>query len=558
MRILVVDDDRINRAIITRHLEALNYEITVCPDGIAAWDILVSSDISLVISDWLMPRMDGIELCRKIRSTRLGRYIYTILVTSQDEQKDLVHGMDAGADDFLVKPVTRELLGACIRAGERILALEHRLERRNRRLTESRDRLEKAYRTMKKDLAAAAKVQQSLIPAKSTIHPGVRFDWLFQPCTQVAGDIFNYFPMDENHLGFFLLDVSGHGIPAAMLSVMISKLLVPDSAQDNLLKRSLPEPPYYRLTPPDEVVRDLNRRFQSEGSFSRYFTMIYGIINRTTGRVSLCQAGHPHPFLIRKNGKAEIIGHSGFPVGILPDLEYASYEVLLQPHDRLILYSDGITGCLNPDHVEYGMDRLTRALSDNAANSLAASVNAVNRQLRKWNGPAAFSDDMTLLAVEFTGIGHVDTHTDECPAVHRAMEIEGTLDQVHKVRRFVNAFCKHGTLEGYEKESRWAMELAVHETITNIIRHAFHEKAANPPIRIEGLAFDDRIEFLITYDGLVFDPECVPEPHLDGSQSAHFGIYLINQCMDKADYHTQHCGEKRIRLVKKRPPSPLQ
>jgi anti-sigma regulatory factor (Ser/Thr protein kinase) len=100
------------------------------------------------------------------------------------------------------------------------------------------------------------------------------------------------------------------------------------------------------------------------------------------------------------------------------------------------------------------------------------------------------------------------------------------------------------------------MELAVHETMTNIIRHAFDEKANNPPIRIEGLTFADRIEFIITYDGLAFDPECVPEPHLDGSQSAHFGIYLVNQCMDKADYHTQHSGEKCIRLVKNRLPSP--
>jgi sigma-B regulation protein RsbU (phosphoserine phosphatase) len=558
MRILVVEDDRINREIITRHLQALNYEVTVCADGAEAWDIIVSNDISLVLSDWIMPRMDGIELCRKIRKTRLGRYIYTILVTSRDEKKDLVRGMDAGADDFLVKPVTREVLGACIRAGERILALERRLERRNRKLTESRNRLEKAYRIMKKDLAAAARVQQSLIPTKSAVHPGVRFQWLFQPCSQVAGDIFNYFPMDERHLGFYLLDVSGHGIPAAMLSVMISKLLVPDSAQDNLLKRSQPEPPYYRLVPPDEVVRDLNRRFQSEGSFSRYFTMIYGIIDRVNGRVSLCQAGHPHPVVIRSSGTVEIIGQNGFPVGILPDLEYTRYEVQLYPHDRLMLYSDGITGCLNREKKEYGLDRLTRSWSDNRDNSLATGIQALEEELRQWNGPDAFADDMTLLAVEFTGVGHMNAQTDERPTAHRAMEIEGKLDQVYKVRRFVNAFCKHGALAGDDREGRWSMELAVHETMTNIIRHAFDAHGSNPPIRIEGLAYEDRIEFLIIYDGLAFEPECVPEPHLDGSQSAHFGLYLIRQCMDQTDYQTQHAGEKCIRLVKNRLPTPSQ
>lgn len=202
MRILVVDDDRVNRQIISHHLTASGYEVVACADGEAAWEIIGSEEISLVVTDWIMPRMDGIELCHKIRQTHFDRYIYTIIVTSKDEQQDLIHGMDAGADDFLVKPVNREVLGACIRAGERILALERRLEERNRKLKESRDRLQHAYSIMQKDLEAAARVQKSLIPRKSTVHPGVRFHWMFQPCAHVAGDIFNCFSMDENHLGF--------------------------------------------------------------------------------------------------------------------------------------------------------------------------------------------------------------------------------------------------------------------------------------------------------------------------------------------------------------------
>lgn len=284
MRILVVDDDRIHLEIITRHLTALGYDVLACADGQRAWEIIEAQEISLVVTDWIMPRMDGIELCSKIRRAHFARYIYTIIVTSKDEQQDLIHGMDAGADDFLVKPVTREVLRACIRAGERILALERRLEERNRTLKDSRDRLQRAYGVMQKDLEAAARVQESLIPKRSAVHPGVRFHWMFQPCAHVAGYIFNCFSLDENHLGFYLLDVSGHGIPAAMLSVMIGKLLVPDSAQDNLLKRSQPDPPYYRLVPPEAVVRSLNERFQSSEHFSRYFTIIYGIINSVARR----------------------------------------------------------------------------------------------------------------------------------------------------------------------------------------------------------------------------------------------------------------------------------
>ncbi|WP_419658440.1 MprA: response regulator receiver protein [Desulfosarcina variabilis str. Montpellier] len=549
MRILVVDDDRVNRQIISHHLTASGYEVVACADGEAAWEIIGSEEISLVVTDWIMPRMDGIELCHKIRQTHFDRYIYTIIVTSKDEQQDLIHGMDAGADDFLVKPVNREVLGACIRAGERILALERRLEERNRKLKESRDRLQHAYSIMQKDLEAAARVQKSLIPRKSTVHPGVRFHWMFQPCAHVAGDIFNCFSMDENHLGFYLLDVSGHGIPAAMLSVMIGKLLVPDTAQDNLLKRSLPDPPYYQLVPPEDVVRDLNDRFQSHETFSRYFTMIYGIINRTTGAVRLCQAGHPHPVLVQGSGQARSVGQSGFPVGILPNLDYSSYAVQLAPGDRLILYSDGITGCMNARQEEFSQDRLIRLLVKTRQESLVTTVQTLSRQLRQWNGPRVFGDDMTLLAIEYTGASIFFADAEEPPLIHRVIEIEGTLDQAVMVRRFVDAFCKQVRFAEKTDQAAWSMELAVHETVTNIIRHAIGDGGSHM-IRIDGLAFSDRTEFLITYDGRAFDPDRVPEPLLDGSQTAHFGLYLVNRCVDVIDYRTKRPGEKCIRLVK--------
>lgn len=551
MRILVVDDDRVNRQIISHHLTALGYEVVVCADGEAAWgEIIGSEEISLVVTDWIMPRMDGIELCNKIRQSHFDRYIYTIIVTSKDEQQDLIHGMDAGADDFLVKPVNREVLGACIRAGERILALERRLEQRNRKLKESRDRLQHAYGIMQKDLEAAARVQESLIPRKGAVHPGVRFHWMFQPCAHVAGDIFNCFSMDENHIGFYLLDVSGHGIPAAMLSVIIGKLLVPDTAQDNLLKRSLPDPPYYYLVSPEVVVRDLNDRFQSGETFSRYFTMIYGIINRTTGRVRLCQAGHPHPVLVQGGGQVRNVGQSGFPVGILPNLDYTSYALQLAPGDRLVLYSDGITGCMNARREEFSQDRLIRILAKTSRESLVTCVQTLSRQLRQWNGPNAFVDDMTLLAIEYTGASMFLTDADASPIVHRVIEVEGTLDQAPTARRFVDAFCKQNRFANEKDQDAWSMELAVHETVTNIVRHAIGE-GGNHMIRIDGLAFADRIEFLITYDGRAFDPDKVPEPLLDGSQTAHFGLYLVNQSVDGIDYRTKRPGEKCIRLVKK-------
>lgn len=553
MRILVVDDDGVNRKFIGQHLTALGYEAIECADGEEAWEIITSAEISLVITDWIMPRMDGIELCNKIRKTHFGHYIYTIIVTSKDEQKDLIHGMDAGADDFLVKPVTREVIGAYIRAGERILALERRLEDRNRKLEESRDRLKRALGTMQKDLESAAEVQKGLIPNKNTVHAGVRFHWLFQPCAHVAGDIFNCFALDENHLGLYLLDVSGHGIPAAMLSVMIGNLLVPDSTQDNLLKRSQPDPPYYHLVSPEEVVFDLNRRFQSSGSFSRYFTMVYGIINRTNGKVRLCQAGHPHPMLIHNNGRVKNVGQNGFPVGILPKADYSGYDLQLLPGDRLVLYSDGITGCVNSQDEEFGQQRLIGLLSETIRESLATSIHILDRQLHQWRRSNTFVDDMTLLVLEYTGGSACLTTKKDPPTAHKVIEVEGRLDQAAAVRRFVDAFCKQDVPEESQLQDPWPVELAVHEIVTNIIRHSM-ARNDNHMIRIEGLTFADRVEFLIIYEGRLFDPEKVPTTFLDGSQASHFGLYLVNQCMDEVEYWTKRRGEKCIRLVKTHPP----
>jgi sigma-B regulation protein RsbU (phosphoserine phosphatase) len=253
---------------------------------------------------------------------------------------------------------------------------------------------------------------------------------------------------------------------------------------------------------------------------------------------------------VQGGGQTRIVGQSGFPVGILPNLDYTSYMVQRAPGDRLVLYSDGITGCMNARREEFSQDRLVRLLAKTRRESLVTCVQTLSRQLGQWNGPSAFVDDMTLLALEYTGASIFSTDADASPTVHRVIEIEGTLDQAATARHFVDAFCKQNRFANEKDQDIWSMELAVHETVTNIVRHAIGEGGSHM-IRIDGLAFAGRIEFLITYDGRAFDPDKVPEPLLDGSQTAHFGLYLVNQSVDVIDYRTKRPGEKCIRLVKK-------
>ena len=403
-RILIVEDDEITLNLMSRILEEWDYEVVTAADGREAWDILIKDPISFVITDWQMPRMDGLKLCKKIRSANFPVYVYVMLLTSSHEKKELIKGMEAGADDFVVKPPTSRELNARIRAGERILKLEKDLEERNKKLSESNKKLKEAYSVIKKDLEAAAAIQSSLLPESASIVYGVQFDWIFMPCTFVAGDIFNYFKLDEHHVGFYLLDVAGHGISAAMLSVTLSKVLSPVNHQECLLKQFNPDldPSYYRLTSPASAVQALNQRFQVNGDNMQYFTMVYGIIDTRDGRTSMTQAGHPPPILLHKGANASIVGSGGYPVGLLPDLDYEEDEIHLEKGDRLILYSDGITECVNNKKEEFSMEQLMELLEGGQDLAIDELMARIKHNLRQWKGNDEFEDDITLLAMEIT------------------------------------------------------------------------------------------------------------------------------------------------------------
>ena len=143
---------------------------------------------------------------------------------------------------------------------------------------------------------------------------GVRCQWRLEPSGYVAGDIFNFFAMDEKEVGFYLLDVSGHGVPAAMLSVTLSMILTPDVTRGSPVKRFNRATQLSEILPPGDVIRELNRRFQSKDD--RYFTMVYGLFDTRSSLLRVAQAGHPGPVLMRQDGQPVILGTGGMPVGI--------------------------------------------------------------------------------------------------------------------------------------------------------------------------------------------------------------------------------------------------
>ncbi len=399
MKILLVDDDPIVRAIHSRLLQQQGHEVVEATDGEMAWQIVKGSEISFVVSDWMMPNLSGIDLCRRIRSATFERYVYVILCTSRAEKSDLIEGMDAGADDFIAKPIGPEELRVKVRAGERITSLEHGLIQKNQELEGINSRLRSAHKLIEDDLKAASWMQQNLLPPHDLQAHGIRCEWRLEPSSYVAGDTFNLFAMDDDQVCVYLLDVSGHGVPAAMLSVTLSSLLTADASHGNPLRRYDRNREAFDPLPPGDAIRELNRRFQSNDD--RYFTMIYGLFDNRTSILSFAQAGHPCPILMRKaGGPPLVLGGGGMPIGVFPEIHIDCFEAAVGQGDRLLLYSDGITECMNSRSEEFGEKRLLAYLKDRTQQPLNEMLDGLLEVVKTWRGSLDSGDDLSLLALE--------------------------------------------------------------------------------------------------------------------------------------------------------------
>ena len=228
--ILLVEDNVVTRTMLEKCIAKWGYDVISVGDINAAIAVIVTQKIQLVITDWMMPGGNGPLLCQRVRALNMPYYVYMILVTSLEDAQYAAEGIKAGADDFIRKPLQLDELHARIRAGERVLELEKNLQDKNAELLETSLKLMAANEVINRDLNMAMAMQRSLLPSSATEYQNISIDWLFHPSTHLSGDIFNFFPLDDHHVGFYLLDVAGHGIVSAMQSFTLSRLLSPTSS----------------------------------------------------------------------------------------------------------------------------------------------------------------------------------------------------------------------------------------------------------------------------------------------------------------------------------------
>jgi phosphoserine phosphatase RsbU/P len=409
--ILLVDDNPENRDMLARRLQRRGYAVSEAENGAQAVELAAASEFDVVLLDIMMPVMDGLEALRRLRQTRSVAELPVIMTTAKGESDDVVKALTLGANDYVTKPINFPVALARIetqltlrRAVQQIRGLELDLAARNEELAAANGRLSQSNARMKRDLEAAARIQQAFLPGDAPVAAGLHFAWRYRPCDELAGDTLNVVPLDEHHVGVFVVDVSGHGVPAALLSVTVSRLLSRMTDGCPLVRRGANGSGGVEIVPPAEVAAELTDRFPFDTETRQYFTCVYGVLDSRNGEFRYVCAGHPGPVHVPRGKPAVRHQPTGRPIGIVPASlasgGYTDHVVALEPGDRLYLYTDGIPEAENPAQEQFGFERMQEALAECGAAPLQASVESLVSRVEAWCSDAGVTDDISVLAIE--------------------------------------------------------------------------------------------------------------------------------------------------------------
>lgn len=386
--------------ILCKLMEKQGYVVLQAASGLEAMELCKAQTPDLVISDWMMPGMNGLEFCEAFRALPRDRYGYFILLTSRDEKADVTRAFDAGADDFLTKPVHQHELGVRIRAGERIMQMEHELNDKNRLIRSTLDELQAAHDSINSDLVEARKLQESLVRERFRDTGQAELALLLRSSGHIGGDLVGMFHIDDDWVGVYGIDVAGHGISSALMTARLAGFLTDGVPDQNIALKKIKKG-HYVPRPPAETMALLNERIINEIDTDLYFTMLLGLFNQSTGELIFTQAGHPNPIIQRSSGCVEVVGSGGLPVGLIDAAEFQQCQITLLPGDRFLIHSDGITECAKPSGELYDEEGLKLSLLRHAKLRGSDCLEAIIGDMTNFSGQTEFDDDVSTVLLEF-------------------------------------------------------------------------------------------------------------------------------------------------------------
>jgi serine phosphatase RsbU (regulator of sigma subunit) len=376
--ILVVDDTPLNISVITGALKD-TFRTKVATSGAKALAIAAADEKpDLILLDVMMPEMDGYEVCRRLKIDPTTREIPVIFLTAQTDAEDETHGFQVGAVDYVHKPFSPAVMIARVHTH---LALR-----------ETREKLAQQLLAIQKELETARLIQQSILPQTVPQIDGLDIAARYVPMASVAGDFYDFIVVDNKHVGILVADVSGHGMPAALIASMLKIALAAQSA---------------RADDPARVLQGLNQvlcgKFQHH-----YVTAAYVFVDMEKRTLSYAGAGHP-PLLLWGAAPPGVrdVTENGLFLGMFDSATYSSVKVPLAPGDRGLLYTDGISETNNPEGAEFGSERFRQFLEAQKNGSANQLADGLLEELARWSARGEgedLDDDITMVTIHVTDI----------------------------------------------------------------------------------------------------------------------------------------------------------
>ena len=384
--VLLVDDQPIIGEAIRRMLLG-EPDITFhyCKEAARALARAAEVQPTVILQDLVMPDIDGLTLVRMFREHEATREIPMIVLSTKEEPKIKAEAFGLGANDYIVKlPDRLELLARIRHHSKGYINLLQR--------NEAYRALQASQKMLAKDVAQAAKYVFSLLPEKLSQGP-IRTDWRFIPSAHLGGDSFGYDWIDADHFAFYLLDVSGHGVGAALLSV---------SALNALRSQSLPQTDFRQ---PGQVLTALNKAFPMEQQNGLFFTIWYGIYHRVTRELAYAGGGHPPALLWTGPDAASArilsLESQGPMVGAVGDLDFATSHCQVENYGVLSLYSDGAFEIERSDQTIWPFGEFVQYMTRVAGDPTASSMDQLIAHARELQGIDDFIDDLSMVELIF-------------------------------------------------------------------------------------------------------------------------------------------------------------
>ncbi len=382
---MVVDDEPDLQMLILQKFRKKihndDYEFYFAENGQEALDLLNgNSDISLILSDINMPKMDGLTLLQKLQEVE-DAALKTVIVSAYGDMENIRTAMNRGAFDFVTKPIDFTDLEVTIERGlKEIHYMRENLKQKN------------LLNAVQIDLDTASRIQQKILPQDFPAFPDRKEFEIYaemHTAKEVGGDFYDFFFIDEKHLGFVIGDVSGKGVPASIYMAVSRTMLKAIASQ---------------IHDPAECLQTVNTMLIPESDLTTFVTVFYGVLNTETGHIKYCNGGHNLPYQIKEDGSVvQVENTEGLLLGKIEPIQFQTKELQLNPGEKLFLYTDGLTEAMNENDEMYEEERVEQYLRTHSSDSDGKLLRGIIVDTLKFMNKAHQSDDITLLVLEYKG-----------------------------------------------------------------------------------------------------------------------------------------------------------